>query len=223
MSASASLFPAPIAIAAPAASSVALPPRVVVSGSESDAGCRMAGRARRAAGAGGNGLPCCAPRYEEGARTYRWPRCSRPADRAHRRRRWRLRRQSGKPIAARRIGWRRLCRHSPRGGQPRATIVASATSAAMPSILDRLVMRLARGGEINLAGFYDRAAFLRFPAAFMREARIRVSAEWSQGRPPRRRRDDRSRRAVARWPYHPQQRPGASTTPTPPRSPTRPA
>jgi 3-hydroxyethyl bacteriochlorophyllide a dehydrogenase len=47
-------------------------------------------------------------------------------------------------------------------------------------ILDRLVMRLARGGEINLAGFYDRRLSFDFPAAFMREARIRVSAEWSQ-------------------------------------------
>ena len=48
------------------------------------------------------------------------------------------------------------------------------------AILDTLVMRLARGGEINLAGFYDQRLSFGFPAAFMREARIRVSAEWSQ-------------------------------------------
>jgi 3-hydroxyethyl bacteriochlorophyllide a dehydrogenase len=47
-------------------------------------------------------------------------------------------------------------------------------------ILDSLVMRLARGGEINLAGFYDQRLSFAFPAAFMREARIRISAEWTQ-------------------------------------------
>jgi bacteriochlorophyllide a dehydrogenase len=47
-------------------------------------------------------------------------------------------------------------------------------------ILDRLVMHLGRGGEINLAGFYDQRLSFAFPAAFMREARIRVSAEWSR-------------------------------------------
>lgn len=46
-------------------------------------------------------------------------------------------------------------------------------------IIDALVMRLARGGEINLAGFYDRRLSLAFPPAFMREVRIRVSAEWT--------------------------------------------
>jgi 3-hydroxyethyl bacteriochlorophyllide a dehydrogenase len=47
-------------------------------------------------------------------------------------------------------------------------------------ILDSLVMRLARGGEVNLAGFYDQRLSFAFPAAFMREVRIRVSAEWTQ-------------------------------------------
>lgn len=46
------------------------------------------------------------------------------------------------------------------------------------SILDNLVMRLARGGEIVLAGFYDQRLSFAFPAAFMREARLRVAAEW---------------------------------------------
>lgn len=45
-------------------------------------------------------------------------------------------------------------------------------------ILDRLVMRLARGGEVVLAGFYDRRLSFAFPAAFMREAQIRIAAEW---------------------------------------------
>jgi 3-hydroxyethyl bacteriochlorophyllide a dehydrogenase len=45
------------------------------------------------------------------------------------------------------------------------------------AILDSLVQRLAPGGEIVLAGFYDRLSFA-FPPAFMREASIRVAAEF---------------------------------------------
>lgn len=46
------------------------------------------------------------------------------------------------------------------------------------SLLDALIGRLAPGGEIVLAGFYrDRLSFA-FPPAFMREARLRVAAEW---------------------------------------------
>ena len=45
------------------------------------------------------------------------------------------------------------------------------------AILDALVARLARGGEITLAGFYDRLSFA-FAPAFMREASIRIAAEW---------------------------------------------
>jgi 3-hydroxyethyl bacteriochlorophyllide a dehydrogenase len=45
-------------------------------------------------------------------------------------------------------------------------------------LLDTLVMRLAAGGEIVLAGFYaDRLSF-SFPMAFMREARFRIAAQW---------------------------------------------
>lgn len=43
--------------------------------------------------------------------------------------------------------------------------------------LDALIGRLGKGGEIVLAGFYDRLSF-GFPAAFMREARLRISAEF---------------------------------------------
>ena len=46
------------------------------------------------------------------------------------------------------------------------------------SLLDRLIARLAKGGEVVLAGFYtDRLAF-DFAPAFMREAQIRTAAEW---------------------------------------------
>jgi 3-hydroxyethyl bacteriochlorophyllide a dehydrogenase len=47
------------------------------------------------------------------------------------------------------------------------------------AILDQLVARLAPGGEIVLAGFYDSLAF-SFPPAFIREARIRVAAQWRE-------------------------------------------
>lgn len=49
------------------------------------------------------------------------------------------------------------------------------------SLLDRLVMRLKKGGEIVLAGFYaDRLSF-DFAPAFMKEARLRTAAEFNPG------------------------------------------
>jgi 3-hydroxyethyl bacteriochlorophyllide a dehydrogenase len=47
-----------------------------------------------------------------------------------------------------------------------------------PGLLDTLIGRLAPGGEVVLAGFYSAPLSFRFPPAFMREARIRVAAEW---------------------------------------------
>ncbi len=47
-----------------------------------------------------------------------------------------------------------------------------------PDLLDTLVSRLAPGGEIVLAGFYSERLSFAFAPAFMREARIRVAAEW---------------------------------------------
>jgi bacteriochlorophyllide a dehydrogenase len=46
------------------------------------------------------------------------------------------------------------------------------------SLLDALIKRLSPGGEIVLAGFYSERLSFAFPPAFMREARIRVAAEW---------------------------------------------
>ena len=47
-----------------------------------------------------------------------------------------------------------------------------------PALLDTLISHLAPGGEIVLAGFYaDRLSFA-FPPAFMREARLRIAAQW---------------------------------------------
>lgn len=47
-----------------------------------------------------------------------------------------------------------------------------------PAILDALIARLAPGGEIVLAGFYDKPLSFSFAPAFMREARVRVAAQW---------------------------------------------
>ncbi|MFL5333539.1 MAG: chlorophyll synthesis pathway protein BchC [Geminicoccaceae bacterium] len=49
-----------------------------------------------------------------------------------------------------------------------------------PGLLDTLIGRLAMGGEVVLAGFYSEPLSFAFPPAFMREARIRIAAEWKQ-------------------------------------------
>jgi 3-hydroxyethyl bacteriochlorophyllide a dehydrogenase len=46
------------------------------------------------------------------------------------------------------------------------------------AVLDSLIARLAPGGGIVLAGFYSDRLSFAFPAAFMREARMRVAAQW---------------------------------------------
>jgi 3-hydroxyethyl bacteriochlorophyllide a dehydrogenase len=45
-------------------------------------------------------------------------------------------------------------------------------------LLDTLISRMAPGGEIVLAGFYAERLSFAFPMAFMREARLRVAAQW---------------------------------------------
>jgi bacteriochlorophyllide a dehydrogenase len=46
------------------------------------------------------------------------------------------------------------------------------------AILDRCMAHLARRGEIILAGFYSSPLHFVFPPAFMREASIRIAAQW---------------------------------------------
>ncbi|MFC7333560.1 chlorophyll synthesis pathway protein BchC [Rhodocista pekingensis] len=76
-----------------------------------------------------------------------------------------------------------------RGGAEGYTVVDPATDerrdyqaiydvSGDSKLLDTLVGRLARGGEIVLAGFYSEPLSFTFPPAFMREARFRVAAEW---------------------------------------------
>jgi 3-hydroxyethyl bacteriochlorophyllide a dehydrogenase len=47
-------------------------------------------------------------------------------------------------------------------------------------LLNTLIGHIAKGGEIVLAGFYTQAISFAFPPAFMKEARLRVAAEWSR-------------------------------------------
>jgi 3-hydroxyethyl bacteriochlorophyllide a dehydrogenase len=48
------------------------------------------------------------------------------------------------------------------------------------TLLDTLIARLAPAGEIVLAGFYCESLSFAFAAAFMREARLRIAAEWRE-------------------------------------------
>ncbi len=47
------------------------------------------------------------------------------------------------------------------------------------TLLNDLVGRIAKGGEVVLAGFYSEPLSFAFPPAFMKEARFRVAAEWT--------------------------------------------
>ena len=53
-------------------------------------------------------------------------------------------------------------------------------ASGVSSLLDTMVARLAKGGEIVLAGFYPEPLQFAFPPAFMREARFRIAAEWNR-------------------------------------------
>ncbi len=48
-----------------------------------------------------------------------------------------------------------------------------------PALLDTLIGRLGRNGELVLAGFYAGPLQFAFPPAFMREIRLRVAAQWT--------------------------------------------
>jgi 3-hydroxyethyl bacteriochlorophyllide a dehydrogenase len=46
-------------------------------------------------------------------------------------------------------------------------------------LLDSLIGRLRKGGEVVLAGFYTAPVSFSFAPAFMKEARLRIAAEWT--------------------------------------------
>ena len=52
-------------------------------------------------------------------------------------------------------------------------------ASGAPDMLNTLIGRIARGGEVVLAGFYTAPISFAFPPAFMKEARFRIAAEWA--------------------------------------------
>lgn len=55
-------------------------------------------------------------------------------------------------------------------------VILDASGAA--GLLDTLVPRLAKGGEVVLCGFYTAPISFAFPPAFMKELRLRIASEW---------------------------------------------
>ncbi|MFN3846069.1 MAG: chlorophyll synthesis pathway protein BchC [Paracoccaceae bacterium] len=62
---------------------------------------------------------------------------------------------------------------------PRRDYKAIYDASGAKGLLDQLVMRLAKGGEVVLAGFYTDPVSFAFPPAFMKEARFRIASEWN--------------------------------------------
>ncbi len=62
---------------------------------------------------------------------------------------------------------------------PRRDYTSVYDASGSVEVLNELVGRLAKGGEVVLAGFYTTAISFAFPPAFMKEARFRVAAEWT--------------------------------------------
>lgn len=62
---------------------------------------------------------------------------------------------------------------------PRRDYMSVYDASGSVEVLNDLVGRLGKGGEIVLAGFYTTAISFAFPPAFMKEARFRVAAEWT--------------------------------------------
>jgi 3-hydroxyethyl bacteriochlorophyllide a dehydrogenase len=61
---------------------------------------------------------------------------------------------------------------------PRRDYSCNCDASGAADLLDTLVGRLARSGEIVLAGFYEERLSFAFPFAFMKEARFRIAAEF---------------------------------------------
>lgn len=62
---------------------------------------------------------------------------------------------------------------------PRRDYKAIYDASGRGDLLNDLVGRIEKGGEIVLAGFYTEPLSFAFPPAFMKEARFRVAAEWT--------------------------------------------
>jgi 3-hydroxyethyl bacteriochlorophyllide a dehydrogenase len=68
--------------------------------------------------------------------------------------------------------------HPEQDGRRDYNVILDASGDA--SLLDELIGRIARGGEIVLAGFYEAPISFAFPPAFMRELHLRVAAEFKE-------------------------------------------
>ncbi|MEM0936419.1 MAG: chlorophyll synthesis pathway protein BchC [Pseudomonadota bacterium] len=62
---------------------------------------------------------------------------------------------------------------------PRRDYRAIYDASGNGALLDTFIGRIAKGGEVVLAGFYTQPLQFAFPPAFMKEARLRVAAEWT--------------------------------------------
>ncbi|MFK7830905.1 MAG: chlorophyll synthesis pathway protein BchC [Congregibacter sp.] len=63
---------------------------------------------------------------------------------------------------------------------PRRDYSVIADVSGEASLLDTLITRLGRGGQIILAGFYHQPLSFAFPAAFQREIGLTIAAEWQK-------------------------------------------
>ncbi len=62
---------------------------------------------------------------------------------------------------------------------PRRDYTSIYDASGQATLLNDLIGRIAKGGEIVLAGFYTAPIQFAFPPAFMKEARLRIAAEWA--------------------------------------------
>lgn len=62
---------------------------------------------------------------------------------------------------------------------PRRDYRAIYDASGQGALLNDWIARLTRGGEVVLAGFYSQPLQFAFPPAFMKEARLRIAAEWT--------------------------------------------
>ncbi len=63
---------------------------------------------------------------------------------------------------------------------PRRDYAAIYDATGDTTVLDSLMGRLRKRGEIVLAGFYASGVSFAYPPAFMKEARLRIAAEWTR-------------------------------------------
>ncbi|MEO0751772.1 MAG: chlorophyll synthesis pathway protein BchC [Pseudomonadota bacterium] len=62
---------------------------------------------------------------------------------------------------------------------PRCDYMSVYDASGAANILNDLIGRIGKGGEIVLAGFYAQDLNFAFPPAFIKEVRLRVAAEWA--------------------------------------------